>query len=217
MQDDISMIRAKERGHTNAVWFDDYHLAVDLSEPFIFPHGTSAILGIQIYIVSQRLHPLLPPWCYVAPGHLSRSHLPCSSFARSAGIPLRNLTLLNFVGSLCGHLVNWNTDFNKADSLLGSFSVPIKLIDRASLKLTITSIHRPNTHADCPAFIDEIKSIQASCVGPCGDFNVTIFTTERKTCNGNHQDMAAFHRLIGDLQRVDIPIVGRSSDPSPGP
>lgn len=76
----------------------------------------------------------------------------------------------------------------------------------------ITIVYGPQSEADKIEFLQELRTVGATCTGPwllCGDFNLIYREEHKNNSNLNRRMMGCFWRLINELALKEIYLNGR--------
>jgi len=114
-------------------------------------------------------------------------------------------------GNSGGIIVTWNQE---AFVLTNSFAASrwvclVGTFQRVQLQCAVCTLYAPNDHNERVKTWSQLRSMRALVEVPCiimGDFNEVLEPKERRNAVGFSQGMADLHRLLLDLQLVDMDI-----------
>jgi hypothetical protein len=102
--------------------------------------------------------------------------------------------------------------FTSLASVIKQFSVSVKLQEKNGSCWWFTGVYGPHQDNLKSSFLQELKEIKDTCVGPWiigGDFNLIFREEDKNNSNINRAMLGDFHRLINSLDLKEIHLKGR--------
>jgi exonuclease III len=116
-------------------------------------------------------------------------------------------------GSRGGILVAWcDGSFVSATSVIKNNSVSVQLQSADGPLWWFTRVYGPHQDSLKSAFLQELRDIRNTCVGPwivAGDFNQIYKPEDKNNSNINRSSLGNFRGLIGSLDLKEIPLNDR--------
>ena len=129
------------------------------------------------------------------------------------GSEFDNFIFLPAQGTRGGILLAWKgTVCNVINSRIDSFSVSLLIAHGGDTPWWFTGVYGPQSDNLKLAFIQELRTIRASCSGPWavgGDFNLIYRAEDKNNSNLDRAMMGRFRRLLNDLELKELELLGR--------
>ncbi|WVZ58922.1 hypothetical protein U9M48_009140 [Paspalum notatum var. saurae] len=112
------------------------------------------------------------------------------------------------VGASGGILLGWRQRIEQPVSYrIDTYSVSVKFCNGNLQSWWLTCVYGPQGDENKIAFLQELRDIRSSCLGPwvvMGDFNLIYKAEDKNNSNLNRATMGRFKRLIDDLALKEI-------------
>ncbi|PNT71888.1 hypothetical protein BRADI_2g36875v3, partial [Brachypodium distachyon] len=114
-----------------------------------------------------------------------------------------------------GLLIAWNnSDWDCSLLAKNDFSLTCSFLSRVSdVSFCLSNIYGPCDSPTKPAFLSELLSLAHIANGPwalIGDFNQTIWPSDRSNSHFNAAEASRFAAAISSLEFLEVPLLGRS-------
>lgn len=108
------------------------------------------------------------------------------------------------VGASGGMLVAWKHYLGAAvETRVDYFCVSVKFSPTSGSAWWLTCVYGPQGDDNKLLFLQELRSVRASCQGPwlvLGDYNLIVSAEDKNNGNLNRAMICRFRRLINDLE-----------------